>query len=358
MSIRPRKVERQIQSLTRLTLALLLTGAVSVVLLADMPVIAQQLGDRRIRVHEPYPGLTSRYEVGFTASSNSQFGTIEIEFCSNDPFPNTTCVPPAGFDISQATLEAQSGETGFTVHGSTSSNVMVLSRPAVGPTYNTANYIFDGVVNPDVGPQSYFIRVTTFSASAGAGVRVDEGGYVFSIHGGVGVTAFVPPYLTFCVAISIPTNECSSGVGNTIDFGELSPLSTSSGVSQMLAATNGNDGYVINVLGTTMTAGNKTISANLTPTPALPGVNQFGLNLRANAQPPNGQNPSGPGIGQAFAGYGSANLFKFVSGDQVAGVYEPSDITKFTSTYIVNIDPLQSGGVYSSTLSFIATAGF
>lgn len=352
------QVNRLRKLTTLMALALLLPGVVPVALGGIEPVHAAQLNDRLIRLENHAAGATTTYEVGFTVVTSQQFGSIEFEFCSNNPFPSTPCTAPNGFDISGATLASQSGEVGFVKHAATTTNMMVLSRVPIGPTFAPARYVFDGVVSPSDGPQSYFVRVQTRELSGGGGAVVDAGGYAFSIHQGLGVTAYVPPYLTFCVAISIPTNSCASGTGSSIDFGEFSPTQTSSGTSQMLAATNGNGGYNITVLGTTMTAGNNVITALTSPSASQTGLSQFGLNLRDNAAPNDGSNPSGPGSGAAFGDYGIPNQFVFRSGDVIAGVTTPNDITRYTTTYIVNVSADQAPGIYATTISFIAAATF
>ncbi len=327
----------------------------------DARVDAADLTDRSIYIQNPFASATTSHQIGFNIISNTQYGTIEIEYCSNNPFPGTACDAPTGFDIASATITEQFGETGFSVHATTTANKMVLTRTPVGPsgvTPSQARFTFDDVVNPADGDQSYYIRIQTKSLSGGAGTVVDEGGLAFSINGGIGVTAFVPPYLTFCVAITIPTNSCTSASGNTINFGELRSSSTASGTSQMIAATNGTGGYVINMIGTTMTAGNKTIPPLSSLTPPQQGVSQFGMNLRANSAPSVGANPDGPGSGVAIGDYNVANNYVFRSGDPVATVGIPNDVTRYTTSYIVNIDPEQPGGVYATTISYIATATF
>jgi hypothetical protein len=174
---------------------------------------------------------------------------------------------------------------------------------------------------------------------------------------GVGLSAEVPPYLKFCVGLSIG-DDCTTAEGNLIDFGDMSRTVASSGTSQMLAATNAEIGLAIAVYGTTMTSGNNVIPALASPTVSAPGNAQFGINLRANSSPPVGQNPSGGGISNPAARYNSPNLFAFGSGDMVATSPNATDTRKFTVSYIANISPAQAPGVYTATLTYICTATF
>ena len=70
------------------------------------------------------------------------------------------------------------------------------------------------------------------------------------------ISATVPPYLLFCVGVSIPNSNCSQSEGSLINFGTMSPNYTVSAQSQMLVATNAQSGYSIEISGNTMTSGN------------------------------------------------------------------------------------------------------
>ncbi len=202
------------------------------------------------------------------------------------------------------------------------------------------------------------MRIGTFLTEDTSGPRTDEGGLAFAINEPLNVAVFVPPVLLFCVGTSIPTNSCSSATGDLIDFGELSPFATSNGTTQMLGATNGFGGYTISVSGTTMTSGNNIVTPSAVPAPSVIGTSQFGINLVDNSVPNVGVNESGIGTGFAATGYDSPNNFKFADGDIVARSNTSSNINKYTTSYIVNVDADQPAGVYSTTLTYTALASF
>ena len=111
------------------------------------------------------------------------------------------------------------------------------------------------------------------------------------------------------------------------------------------------------VLGTSMTSGSNVLPA-LAGAPSQEGDAQFGINLRANSDPIIGEDPTGPGSGGVTVGYNAPNLFRFQSGDAIATTSNPDDYRKYTVSYIVNVDENQPGGVYSTTLTYVALANF
>jgi hypothetical protein len=168
----------------------------------------------------------------------------------------------------------------------------------------------------------------------------------------------VPPVLDFCVAVSITGADCSGAGGSYIDFGILKNTTISSATSQFMVATNAQSGYSVTLSGTTLTAGNAVIPALASQLPPLLGTSQFGFNLRKNTNPAVGSDPSGSGVPTVNTTYNSPNLYRFVSGDILVSAPVPSDYTKFTASYIVNVDKNQHPGVYATTLSFIALGSF
>ncbi len=141
-------------------------------------------------------------------------------------------------------------------------------------------------------------------------------------------------------------------------MGELAPSRTATATSQFAAYTNDGSGYAVAMTGVTMTSGNNVIPPLASPQPSLRGVSQFGMNLRANSNPNVGLDPIGAGTGKAQAGYNIPNQFKFVPGDTIVISSLPTQSNIFTASYMVNVSAAQNPGVYSSTITYIATAQF
>jgi hypothetical protein len=123
-------------------------------------------------------------------------------------------------------------------------------------------------------------------------------------------------------------------------------------------ATNAGDGYSVTVTGTTLTSGNNTIVSLTTNDVSRPGTAQFGFNLRANAAPSVGSNPSGPGVGAPSSNYNQPDSYRFADGDIIIANSVPDDVRLYTASYIANVPPTQAAGVYVSTLTYVCLAEF
>lgn len=312
---------------------------------------------RRLTINSSTPSVITTHTYDFEITTANSIGSFEFEYCTNDPFPGTACTPPAGFDISGGNLTLQGGETGFTVHANTTANRMVIGRVASVTVPGPVQYVFTNVVNPSTPNQTVYIRMSSFSTDDGSGARVDEGAVAISTSGSLGVAAFVPPYLRFCVGLTVSA-DCNTVSGSYITLGVVSVNTASSGTSQMAGYTNDDTGYIISTLGTTMTSGNNIIPALSSPTASNPGTSQFGINLRDNTNPNVGQNPTGSGTGAPTVNYNQVNSFKFTSGDTLVSSPLSTESNIFTVSYLVNISANQAPGIYATTLTYIGIANF
>lgn len=336
--------------------ALLLLSAVGVLLLSNTA-SGIQLQLRELKLEDARAGSTTRYMLSMQTQTLTDIGSIRVQFCSNDALVGEPCTAPLGLDVSTSNVASQSGMAGFSVHPSTTANVLILSRvPATNPL-GIARYELANVINPSASG-SYYARLETFASTDASGVHIDYGGLAFNIRGGLSVTTTVPPFLLFCVANTINPYSCASAQGNYVDFGELSADRTATAQTKMLVSTNAEFGYAIRAQGTTMLSGINTIDELSKPDVSRPGKSQFGLNIRANSTPNIGQDPSGPGTGVPVGVYNSPNQYAFVSGAVVATNASTEDYRLYTMSYIVNVDKKQPPGVYVTTLTYIALAAF
>lgn len=329
-------------------LALLLT------IPASQTAVAAQLVHRSLLINSASAGSTTQHTISFSyASSAVSIGSVVFEYCTS-PLLALACVAPSGIDATNASLTQQTGETGYFVLAAQTNKVTLTRAPAAVP--NPSQYTFDSIVNPTV-PGTFFVRITTYQTLDGTGPYTDFGAVVNAITDGLSVSSEVPPYLKFCVGLAISA-DCSTTGDNVLDFGEMNKNTTSSGTSQMTAATNAESGLAIAVHGKTLTSGNHVIPALTTPTVSAPGNAQFGINIRANTNPIVGQDPSGPGLANPTPKYGTPNLFAFGDGDTVATSQAITDSRTFTVSYMANISPNLTPGVYTATLTYICTATF
>ncbi len=326
-------------------------------LLYSHQVEASDLYSRRVIVGSSRPSAVTTYQFDFTIPSFSNLGSIEFEFCTNNPYIGTACTTPAGFDSSGVTLDSQIGETGFSVDGGlTTSSKVVLTRASVPSVGVPATYVLGNITNPSVVNQSVFVRIATYATVNASGPRTDTGAVVFATVNGIGVDGYVPPYLTFCVGVTVSL-DCSTASGNILDFGELRPTQSRQVASELSGSTNDPGGYSVFLNGNTMTSGNNVITALGSPTASQPGTSQFGMNLRANNAPSVGADPIGSGTAVAAPQMSSQNQFYF---NNIAILSSPlsTNFNKFTASYIVNVSAGQPPGIYSTTLTYVATAAF
>jgi hypothetical protein len=310
---------------------------------------------RTLTVSSSVPGATANYMFGINYTTATSVGSVKFEFCANDPFIGTACTAPSGLDISSATIINQTGETGFSVHPSTTANSLVLTRVPVVAT-QPSTYELSPVTNPS-NAGTYYVRAQTFASTDASGPDIEEGGLAFSINAPLNVSAEVPPYLEFCSGIVITGFDCSTVSGSSSGFGELSKTATKTATSQFMAGTNAQFGYSVTMVGTTMTSGNDVINA-MSGSASVPGISQFGLNLRANTIPSTGQEPAGSGSAVASTDYNQPNIFRFNSGDIIVVATGSTDFQKFTASYIVNVSSQQPPGRYVTTISYICLASF
>jgi hypothetical protein len=120
-------------------------------------------------------------------------------------------------------------------------------------------------------------------------------------------------------------------------------------------------GYVVQALGTSPTKGSHTITAMSSTGPSQAGTEQFGINLVANTSPVSlGANPDHGlfGFGSASSNYGTANNYRFVSGETIASAPQSSGQTIYTISYIVNVNSLTPGGEYSGSQTILCTGTY
>ncbi len=338
-----------------LIIALLLLG---VGLFSSQKTNAAGLGARYVKLGSAVAATSGvPYEVSFTITTPGTLGSVELQFCSNSSLPEDTCDAPNGFNASGAVLASQSGVTGFSISPASTANNVILTRTpsAVGAVQVTVR--LNGIVNPSA-EGSYYGKIFTHASTDASDPYTDFGGLAFAINPSVSINTEVPPYLIFCIGNAIPANDCSTAEGDYVNVGDMGPTYTSSGQTQLLAGTNAEHGYSISVQGPTLTSGNNEIPVITPGGISVPGVSQFGINLRANTSPVSGQNPTGPGTGTPTIGYSQANHYRYASGDTIASSSNADDYRRYTVSYVINVSANQPPGVYASTFTYVCLANF
>ena len=338
-------------------LASLLVIICQLLLNTQVTLADDQVLSRTVELSNDSASSISNYLVSFSLNNTTTpLATIEIQFCSNSSFISDPCDIPTGMVTTSAVLNSQTNNNGFVLNYG-SNGTLLLNRNASLPNGGLNYYQFTGITNPSYNGE-YFARVRTFATADTSGPDIEYGGFALAITPSLTINGIVPPYISFCLAVTIPYLSCSVTIGDSLDLGDFQTYSSNSGTFQFLAASNSPTGYSVSVYGTTLTSGNYTIPALSTPSPPQYGVSQFGINLVANSQPNVGVNPVGDNNAQPTADYDLANQFTFNNGDTVAIDPTNGTYTRFTNSVMVNIDKSQPAGVYSTTLTYIAVANF
>jgi hypothetical protein len=329
-------------------------GLICALLCAPLATEAAALSPRNIHVGSSAQSVSTNYVANMTTATTANIGSIGFQFCTT---ATNACTVPLGLTTTSTALTAQSGAIGFSIINTTN-GAPYITRTASNLNSGTAlSYTLSPILNPTATNTSYFVRITTYTGIDGSTGPIDNGTVALSTAQPVQLTGVTPEILVFCVGTSI-TTDCTSVAGTTIDFGDFSPVGVRNGTSVMQAQTNAANGYSITVNGTTMSSGANTIPALTSQTASTLGTSQFGLNIRANTLPAVGSDLTGSGSGTFTANYGSANQYRFVTGDSVAQAALPTNANTYTSSYIVNIGGAQAAGVYTATMTYICTASF
>lgn len=316
-----------------------------------------RLENRSLFMTTNEPGKTASYTVGFKYMTPAPVNSVDMLFCVN-PIPYEACVTPPGLDVSQATLSAQTGETGYSILTKTTNHI-VLSRSSVTIPSTQSSYTFDNVKNPTDTSAAFSIRLKTLGSSDGTGSQIDFGSVRGQVQPGIYIETQVPPQLIFCLSREVDLGCVNSDETYYTDMGQLDAGSTLVAKSQMAVGTNATAGFAVTAVGTPLAAGTSVIDGLAAPTASQPGVNQFGINLVQNTEPAIGSDPEGTYANATpTPDYGIPNEYKYVSGDVVASSTNVSLMKKFTVSYIVNSNPNLKAGVYSTTITYIASGRF
>lgn len=319
---------------------------------------AKRLQERSLYMDSTVPGETTFYRLSFRYMTPDPIGSVDMLFCI-DPIPHHPCVSPPGLDVSSAALTAQSGETGYSIL-SQSANHIVLSRlPTAISTSDPSTYTFSNIINPSDTHQAFAIRLRTHASTNATGPQVDFGSIRGQVTESIVIETQVPPMLIFCAARQVSEDCTSTDDTYYADMGELSADDTLTAQSQMAVGTNATAGFVITANGAPLSAGTSVINSLSSLAESQQGVNQFGINLVANSAPLVGGDPEGPWANaNPTAEYSVPNNFKFVPGEVVAESPNVSLMRKFTVSYIVNSQDDIRPGVYTTTITYIASGRF
>lgn len=145
------------------------------------------------------------------------------------------------------------------------------------------------------------------------------------------------------------------------DFGQFSAAAAATATAGFTVSNYTSYGYAVQIIGNPPTNGSHSLSALASTTTSQVGTEQFGINLMANTSPISfGANPDNGnfGFGSATSNYGTANNYRYVSGESIAHAAKTSGLTIYTISYLVNVSSVTPGGSYSTQETLICTGTY
>lgn len=329
------------------------------------------ISSRYIRMSSSGNGATNTaYAVGFTTVTNNQtMGSIVLEFCSNNPIIGDTCTAPTGFNTNFAaplTLNGLTGNaTGLTISGiNSTANKLVLTRTpgavANGAiTFELGNGTTNGLTNPTNTNTTFFTRITTHAAADGTGAAIDAGGVALSTANLLNVTAKVQETLVFCVYTGV---NCAAG-GSAVTLGDSNGVlaatnTTYTSTANYDLASNALGGVAVKLKGDTLTSGAFTITphgSTCTADSVSTSTEQFGFRVSAT-----GTGQTAAANYNCLAGnhaFDVANT-NTMYGQNVTTTAGATDVSTSTIELAAKAAGTTEAGIYTSTLTLIATATY
>lgn len=393
-----------------LAVAALLFSASLVPLLSRQSVSAYGLvTSREIKMSSSAAGATdATYDVSFATATAASLGGMVIDFCANSPIVGDTCTAPTGFNTNDAALVLanQSGVTDWAVDvADSTANQLTFTRTAAAVAAGVTISLdlggagaSDGITNPTTANQTFYARILTFTTAAGAQAYtstapgaepplVDAGGIALSTASQITVTAKVQERLTFCVYTSAANYaDCSAVSGSAVTLGDTNGVLSDAGPfvdknAKYNVSTNASSNVTIRAKGATLTSGSFTISQiGATAAASAAGTEQFGIcTYRDTGGGSAGLTPAGPyddgncsattqTAGTATPGGAGTALFAYdtsTAGDNLTTTFGDTIATKTPGAqstgvlvFIGNISTTTEPGIYTATLTFIATGNY
>ncbi len=231
---------------------------------------------------------------------------------------------------------------------------MVLAPAIVSAQYSSSNYqsneTFFGT-GGDLDSASTNYKAQSSVGALGVG-RVSSTNYA-------AYSGFLTPNEPF-LEMGIDTSS--------VNLGYLSDAATNTGVANFHVRTYLDSGYTIQTMSQPPTSTGfspHTLAGMATQSAPTVGVEQFGINLKANTSPAAfGAEPvpfpdSSFAAGQAASGYDIANQYKYVVGDIIAQTGSSGwGLTTYTISYIANAEIDTPAGDYAMVHDLVVVASY
>jgi hypothetical protein len=367
-------IQKHLNTAKHLLVAAVLMAAALTSLMPEKAQAFGTLNSRSITLSSSANGANNTaYQVNFTTTTNNQnIGSVVIKFCANSPIIGDSCSQPSGFNTNYSTLSLSSNTgniTGLSVDTTHSTiNQVVLTRSA-GAVANGAvsltlgNGVTNGITNPTTQNTTFYARIYTLTATDGSGnestASLDAGGIAMSTANQLNVTAKVQEALTFCVYTDV---DCATG-GNGVILGDPngvleSTTTTYTSSAKFDVSSNAVSGVAIRLKGDTLKSGTFAIDAygnSCTADSSSSGSEQFGLRMSILGTGLSATSPYNCASG--LHGFDTTNTTTLY-GQQIAATSGATDVSTSTIEFAAKSANTSEAGVYTTTLTLIATATY
>jgi hypothetical protein len=318
------------------------------------------------------------YQVNFTTVTNNQtVGSVVVEACGNSPIIGDTCTAPAGFSFNKASLTVNNvtgNITGLSVDSTSNSttNRIVLTRSsgtvANGPvSFTLGNGTTNGITNPSTTGTFYarILVLTTTDGTISGGDEndaTDAGGVAISTANQLHVTAKVQESLLFCVYTDV---DCATG-GNDVSLGDSNGVLASNSTTYTAnanfdVASNAVAGVSVRLKGDTLKSGIFSIDAagaSCAADPTSSSTEWFGLRMSVLDTGMVASAPYNCATGNHGFDTNTSTGTKSTFGQEIAHTSGASDILTNTIQFAAKSSLTTEAGVYTTTLTLIATATY
>jgi hypothetical protein len=146
--------------------------------------------------------------------------------------------------------------------------------------------------------------------------------------------------------------------GGSANLGILSTNSTATASTVVKVRAYNISGYTIQISGTPPSQGEHQLDTPSSPIASVPGTEQFGINLKANAAPSVGADPvqvpdSSFSYGSPTTNYNTANEFMYANNDAIAQSSSSTGETDYTISMILNVSNVTPGGQYTGSYNAV-----
>lgn len=367
--------------------------AVALLLIGNLPLLAPlvyagQVTARSIEMSSSQPSLTSvQYAVSFTPATNGGvINGIVVDFCMNSPLigdsngctttngPSVTSSPAiSGMSLSIGTWTAST-------NGSAPYHTLILTNGSgnTGSTSTPVTFTITTMVNPTTANTTFFARVLTYTTTGGAssytsaspGSYEDYGGDALSTASVISITATVSETLTFCTSSSAPLSGCSGLTTPNLTIGHGNPpildntqVDTATAYTQI--SSNDQSGTIVRMIDSNTsgcTNGGLKSGSNCIPGIGAfgsmsAGTADFGLNV-ANGTGGIGTVTANPNYGPTSNKYGMGSSVTSTYGDPIESSSGATANVNSLLTFAATASPVTPAGIYTASMTLIATGTF